>query len=367
MTRGWQRRIYDLAALPRPGVGAFAWALLVLFGFIAACARHESKELATSLAPPPVTPTAAGSSAGGNSGVVPVPAQAPVDDATRAAVGRKHEMIAEADREKARGEPSEQALGAEQRKAWEEEQRRVAAGAWTTAASTWLSGAFTREAVIRAAGVGSDPASIWLISEWHAQPATLVALSFHPVEFGYPLDKLDPSLVLLQASSGNLALLAKQKLDLRKANCSNESGQPPGGWDEAPKFALDLAAYAIAPGQTAIGVRLTCMYTFPAGQGIDTWLFLLEPKAGKLRQIFEASIAHENFDRPSANETKATGVLLVQPTQHAGYFDLQLRTKLRIQGGDPEAFPNTAREPSERIETERFVWKGDHYVAEKAR
>ena len=366
MTRGSQRRIYDLAALPRPGVGALARALLVLFGLLAACARHESKELAANLAPPPATAAAARSSAGGNSGAAPVPAQPPVDDATRAAVRPKHELIAEADREKTQGEAGERASRSEQN-AWEEAQRRVAAGAWTTAASTWLSGTFTREDVIRAAGAGSDPTSIWLVSEWHAQPATLVALSFRPVEFGYPLDKLDPTLVLLQASSGKLVPLATRQLDLSKANCSNESGQPPGGWDDAPKFALDLAAYAIALGQTALGVRLTCMYTFPAGQGIDTWLFLLEPKAGKLRQIFEASIGHENFDRPSANQTTATGVLLVQPTRHAGYFDLQLRTKLRIQGGDPEAFPNTAREPSERTETQRFVWKGDHYVAEKAR
>jgi hypothetical protein len=103
------------------------------------------------------------------------------------------------------------------------------------------------------------------------------------------------------------------------------------------------------------------MYTFPAGQGIDTRLFLLELKDGKLRQIFEGSVANEDFQRPGATWARTKGVLAVQRTQHAGYFDLQLKSKIRLEGDTREA-----REPTERTETERFIWSGEQYTPARA-
>ena len=255
------------------------------------------------------------------------------------------------DRENALNEARAKNAETEQRKAWEGEQRRAAG---TT--SEPLLGKFTQDDVIRAAGAIEDNSSMWLASAWDARKDAIVALAFHPTEFGYEVKQLDPRLFVLQETSGKLAPVAQTKLDLSHANCSNDSGEPAGGWSDAPKFALDLGACEVTPGQTAVGVRLTCMYTFPAGQGIETRLYLAELKDGTLRQIFEAMMAREDFQRPAATWGTTHGVLAVQPTQHAGYFDLELRSEFNLRYENPEA-----GKPSQRTRTERFVWIDNHY------
>jgi hypothetical protein len=57
---------------------------------------------------------------------------------------------------------------------------------------------------------------------------TVVALAFHPVEFGARPEALDARLVVLQSRGGKLGLVAETKLDLSHAECPNESGEPPG-------------------------------------------------------------------------------------------------------------------------------------------
>jgi hypothetical protein len=359
MTCGSRRPTAGRGAFELEGVALARVRVVLLAAAFAACARHESKEPTTKLAPAPTTIVAAGSGTAGTSAAMSSPAQPPVDEATRAAVRRMHEMIAEADREKVQGEASDQSFEAEQRKAWQEEQRRVAGEAAT---SRTLLGAFTREDIIRAAGTGKDGSLMWLASEWRPRKDTIAALSFRPTQRGYPVQKLEPRLVLLQNNAGKLARVTDKKLDLSRVICSNEGGEAPGGWEEAPKLALDLAAYDIAPGQTALGIRLTCMYTVPAGDGVDTQLLLLELKDGHLRQILETSVGRNNFDRPSENRSTTTGVLVVQREQHAGYYDLQLREKIQIESEADPAIAKNAHSLSERSETKRFIWNGDHYV-----
>jgi hypothetical protein len=53
----------------------------------------------------------------------------------------------------------------------------------------------------------------------------------------------------------------------------------------------------------------------------------------------------------------------VERQQHGGYFDLQLRLKTKTEGSDPETYPNTARQPIETVEAQRFVWDGARYQA----
>jgi hypothetical protein len=242
-----------------------------------------------------------------------------------------------------------------------------AGGAGATPAPTRLLGTFTQEDVVRAAGTGLDPSSIWRSAEWHAQKDTIVALSFRPAEFGARTQALEPRVAVLQNRMGKLVLVAQKPLDLTRAECRNDSGEPAGGEDRAPELTLDLAAYRIAPAQTAIGVRFSCANTFPAGEGTETRLLLLELHDGALRQVFDEAIANTNFDRPTGNESTTAGVLSVQREQHAGYFDLQLRTKTKVKGSDPVAFPNTVRQASERTETTRFVWQDDRYAVSAAR
>jgi hypothetical protein len=79
--------------------------------------------------------------------------------------------------------------------------------------------------------------------------------------------------------------------------------------------------------------------------------------------VFDATVGRTNFDRPSGNQSTTIGVLSVQREQHAGYFDLLLRSKTRIESVDPGADHDTA---GQRSQTERFLWNGEHYVASSA-
>jgi hypothetical protein len=348
---GWQEE--GVLTSFRDGAAQLSWSwTAVLAGAIAACARQESAEVATARD----NAAASAPSAGGIGGALHPSAAPPSVEPARSPFWREEEIVARMARETAQEKVRQEEWANERKSAWEEEQRRSAGATPAT-----LLGTFTQDDVIRAASVNADSSLLWVTAEWHARKGTIAALSFRPTEFGYPVEKLEPRLVLLQERAGKLESLAERKLDLSRANCSNDSGEPAGGWDQAPKFALDLAAYSIAPGQTALGVRLTCMYTFPAGQGIDSQLFLVELRNGALRQVFEGSMETEDFQRPGATWARTKSVLVVQRTQHGGYFDLQLNSKVRIEGDTPEA-----REPTERTQTERFIWSGDHYVRMRA-
>jgi len=230
------------------------------------------------------------------------------------------------------------------------------------AALTRFLGNFTRADVIRATGSDLEQSLSWRIAEWHARKGSIVALSFRPTEFGGRPDALEPRLFLLQNRAGKLALVVDQKLDLSQAECRNESGEPASGGDRSPELALDLGAYTIGPESPAIGVRFTCFSAFPAGDGSETRLLLLELRDGALHQVFDETIAQTNFDRPTGNQTTSDGVVTVRREKQDGHFDLSLRTTTKTVGSDPESFPNTLRHPIDRTETVSFVWNGTRYV-----
>jgi hypothetical protein len=230
------------------------------------------------------------------------------------------------------------------------------------AASARFWGNFTRADVIRAAGSDLDQPLTWRIAEWRPRKGAVVALSFHAAEFGGEPDALEPRLYMLQNRAGKLALVVSQKLDLSQAECRNESGEPATGGERAPEFAFDLGPYTIAPDSLAVGVRFTCFNSFPAGDGSETRLLLLELRDGALHQVFDETIAQTSFDRPTGNQTNSDGVMSVRREKQDGHFDLSVRTTTKTVGSDPESFPKTLRHPIDRTETVRFQWNGTRYV-----
>jgi hypothetical protein len=230
------------------------------------------------------------------------------------------------------------------------------------AASVRFWGSFTRADVIRATGADLDPSLSWRIAEWRVRKGAIVALTFRRAEFGGQPDALEPRLFLLQNRGGRLAVAVAQKLDLSQAECRNESGEPAAGDDRAPEFALDLGPYTLAPDSPAIGVRFTCFNAFPAGDGSETRLLLLELRDGALHQVFDEAVAQTNFDRPTGNQTSSDGVVSVRREKQDGHFDLSVRTTTKTVGSDPESYPKTLRHPIDRTETVRFVWNGTRYV-----
>jgi len=81
----------------------------------------------------------------------------------------------------------------------------------------------------RVAGASGADGLMWLTSEWHARTGAIVALSFHPTEFGYPVKDLEPRLVLLQELSAELEPVARGLVDLSGANCITTPENPRAG------------------------------------------------------------------------------------------------------------------------------------------
>lgn len=222
------------------------------------------------------------------------------------------------------------------------------------AKSTKYLGTFSSEdvrAAAQAAAGTKDQASAWRMSEWKSRPHTVVALSFQSVPFGAKVATMEPRLSVLEAQNGKLSEIARGRPAFTETHCEN-AGNAPATDDEAPTLALDLAPYAIAKGKTALGVRLQCHNSFPAGDGVETRLALFEIAENSiLRKIFEASVDWDNHDRVGG-DSNTEGIVIVQKTAHAGYFDLLLQTTL-TRDRDP---------PEKRTEKRLYVWSGDRYT-----
>ena len=117
-----------------------------------------------------------------------------------------------------------------------------------------------------------------------------------------------------------------------------EAAQDAGGPVAPRKFdRFDLAAYRIAPGETAFGLRVVWSDMYSGGGGYFSALCLYALEGGRLRRVFAApmhaqrTIAgdwHKDGTRDH-QQTDAANLLVVASTGTAGHFDLIVRpTKL---------------------------------------
>lgn len=221
-------------------------------------------------------------------------------------------------------------------------------------------GSFTGANIAAVAAQGAEPGLSWRIAEWKARPSSVVALSYRAVPFGSDGAALRPRVAVVESQQGKLARVAGGTFATPRANCANTGGGPDG---EPPSFELDLAPYVVAQGNTAIGVRFTCHNSFPAGEGSDTHLVLLEVRGADLRAILDERVASSNHDRVGAVDTTRKGVVSMQSTAHGGYFDLLIRTTTtptKFSDEDDGTTPATSKEKP-RLESKRFVWSGEGY------
>jgi hypothetical protein len=228
-------------------------------------------------------------------------------------------------------------------------------------------GSFTEADVALATGAVSDPSREWRIASSGSRKSMLVALSYKRGEFGARPKALEPQLFVLERRGDKLGLAARGEVDVGNASCSNDGGDDADGDDRVPTFIVDPDPYMIAPERVAMGVRFTCFTTFPSGEGSETRLMLFEQVEARLRQVFDARVAHSNFDRPTGNETTGGAVISFGRDRHEGHFDLLVQRTSKTVGSDPEAIPATAREPSQRVESETYVWRGGRYVLAEGR
>jgi hypothetical protein len=197
---------------------------------------------------------------------------------------------------------------------------------------------------------GADSQRIWHVSAWHAGSPKIVALSFSPVSPTDDPKLAKPELCVLERQAEKLTKLAGGSVRVGETECSN---MPPAPSD-APSFELDLAPYVLAPGNTALGVRLICQNSFPAGEGGQSRLYLFEQQGARLAQVLDEEIAWSNHDRVGRRDTDAKGVLVIQKSEHGGHFDLSI-TMSELT----EPFEGA---PSKKTETRKLVWKTDRYV-----
>ena len=98
-------------------------------------------------------------------------------------------------------------------------------------------------------------------------------------------------------------------LAIAETHCERSDGEELGAdGTDAPAFALDLGDYRVAAREVAIGVRFTCHNVFPAGEGSETRLYLLDLQGAAMREIFDEPIGWTNHDRVAGEDTEATGV-----------------------------------------------------------
>jgi hypothetical protein len=209
-------------------------------------------------------------------------------------------------------------------------------------------------ALHRAPGVSA--AASCKIKQWH-EPFTIVGLCTPPAAKDAKL--IGPHLILVEMKQGKPEAVASAQLVLGETNCETMSGEPLSP-DEAPTFDLDLAAYTLAPGNDAIGVRLSCHNEFPSGEGTETRLYLFERQGEKLRQIFDQRIAWTNEDRVAGSETSGRSVVIIQKEAHDGRADLVLRTT--TSEGDLGSEPTLPKNQAPRAKSQRFAFSGEHYT-----
>jgi hypothetical protein len=227
-------------------------------------------------------------------------------------------------------------------------------------------GSFT-ETQVRLAAAGAEstgePAAAlqWRIADWAARPRSIAALSFRAAGTGGDPRSMRAHLVLLEDRAGALASVAEGRPALTKINCDSAAGDGALANESPPTFDLDLAHYLVAPGNAALGVRLTCHNSFPAGEGSETRLILFELRGHELREIFDQPIAWTNEDRAGGEATTARGVLVARGTKHGGHFDLALRMTIARGplGGDQALAPK--KKSATNVDTKRFTWTGQAY------
>ncbi|MEO7114215.1 MAG: hypothetical protein ABI183_27485 [Polyangiaceae bacterium] len=138
---------------------------------------------------------------------------------------------------------------------------------------------------------------------------------------------------------------------------------PTGNDDDAPELALDLAPYRITDQERAIGVRVTCHQTFPAGEASRSELVLFARSAASakasLEDVFRISVADHEEQRGPGDAIDELATVSVLPRKTAGHFDLSVRRTTTIASLDATA----GRPAKTRVATMRFVWNGSRYVA----
>jgi hypothetical protein len=129
------------------------------------------------------------------------------------------------------------------------------------------------------------------------------------------------------------------RLDWRNSGLPSEPEaleDAPGGVITPTTFdKLDLAPYAIAPGQSAFGIRASWHDGYAGGAGEYAALYLFAPVNGRLQQVFAAPVSaflmtagswHKDGTRDH-EVTDAAYVLVVTSVQTGGHFDLLLKER----------------------------------------
>ncbi len=150
---------------------------------------------------------------------------------------------------------------------------------------------------------------------------------------------------------------AEGRIAVERADCTQTAGPADG-----PTAVLDLAPYRLDAATTAIGARVTCGRTFPAGEGVATTLHLLRPSGGALTEVFRATVEDHDHQRGPGDELDVLATVAVEPARRAakgapaGLADVVVRrTTSRSRIGESAA-------PTRTTTVERFAWDGARYA-----
>jgi hypothetical protein len=214
-------------------------------------------------------------------------------------------------------------------------------------------GKHSRSDLLRAIGLEDTPSLRWRAEK--GQGSSVVLLTYHEPRVGEPASALAPQLFALAERGGQLAVEARGRAQLGSDLCVENSGAGAAEGPPERKLDLDPTPYRISNGAPAIGVILNCDVSFPAGSGTERHLLLFQRQGTSFKQVLSATTERDMSDRAGGLATTETGTLSIQPSAHAGYFDLKLHLT-REQG---PLGGTSKKQPARDV---IFEWDGSAYA-----
>lgn len=204
---------------------------------------------------------------------------------------------------------------------------------------------------LAAAGFGAGDARDDVRS-WGGSPGGAVALRVERSAIDESGGHATLRVVALARAGGALRASHSATFTVDRPDCVEGNGPA-----DAPTALLDLAPYRLDSETMAVGVRVTCGRSFPAGEGSRTTLHLLRPNGAALERVLDVTVEDHDHQRGPGDFRKATAVVILEPK--AGRpADLVVRHTIETGRLDEPEKPKRA------TKVERFKWDGARYRAQ---
>ena len=209
---------------------------------------------------------------------------------------------------------------------------------------------------LRVLGVSDEPGLELRAERDLLGSGSLVVAVYRACEGCQELAKLNLRVFVLRERAGAFVRESSGRPRFASSMCPHDAGAPAG----ERSVELRPHPFALAPGRAAFALQLRCEISWPSGSGLETHLFLFEPRGAALAQMLTVLIDKRLHDRAGDIETVQRGELSPASTQHAGYLDLALRsTRERTKLSHDQT---RAKRLDTTTSSAAYIWTGSQYI-----